>query len=210
MPNGMECAAVGARLGKQDCIAHISPTARQQPIGSGRLICVFRLFFHRFYGKYFVLYFRNSRKNLEWKLSSDPPLSSPRDHRSICLLSSTPRPSPPPDLLFRPGSAFSTIPLPLIAGLWVVSAAHLFPTERITRTRIACCTLQLQSDPLPPSTTRVVQNDNKNRPGRGSTLIGPRRDPARLGTGWSQHWAAARCRPMLPEACIRATTQIPV
>lgn len=78
-------------------------------------------------------------------------------------------------------------------------ARHLTWNESSAST----CTLQLQSDL--PRTTRVVRNNSgepQSRVNWAPLASSPSRD-------WlSRHWAAASCRPMLPEACIRATTQI--
>ena len=49
------------------------------------------------------------------------------------------------------------------------------------------------SPPLSPPPGGAGGAGQHQRPSRG--FIGPRREPARPGTGWSGNWAAARCRP---------------
>jgi hypothetical protein len=76
------------------------------------------------------------------------------------------------------------------------------------------CTLQLQSDPLPPLPSPPVTPDDAGGAKQQQHSCqrvhwAPARDQRVVGLAGATHWAAARCRPMLPKACcIRATTQI--
>jgi hypothetical protein len=63
------------------------------------------------------------------------------------------------------------------------------------------------SPPPTPQTTRVVRNNSNTASQR--VHWAPARDQRVVGLAGAAHWAAARCRPMLPKACcIRASTQI--
>lgn len=103
------------------------------------------------------------------------------------------------------GSALECCSLSVTPPPPQVSAAllsgHRAP-ERITPTS---CTLQLQSD-NPPRRRGWCERQQRTR----SRVNWAPAETSASRDWLMHHWAAASCRPMLPEACIRATTQIPV